>query len=128
MGVVGATPVDVDLILQAEQMRHPEVMKVRDLLEQCDVLGFELIDGVVYKINKSSGLRLYAPASMEDQLIRLEHAMRSKVEKFIRNCLPCILHSVPKTIHNRTLHSIPKPSVPFHTLHIDHLGPLPSIN
>ncbi|XP_039227284.1 uncharacterized protein LOC120320788 [Drosophila yakuba] len=53
--------------------------------------------------------------------------MRTKVEHFIRNCLSCILHSVPRSIHNRTLHSIPKPCIPFHTLHIDHLGPLPSI-
>lgn len=54
--------------------------------------------------------------------------MRSKVDLFIKNCLPCILHSVPRSIHNRTLHSIPKAPVPFDTIHIDHLGPLPSIN
>jgi len=54
--------------------------------------------------------------------------LKSKVESFIRNCLPCILHSVPKRVHDRTLHSIPKVPIPFDTIHIDHLGLLPCIN
>lgn len=29
---------------------------------------------------------------------------------------------MPRSVHDRTLHSIPKPCIPFHTLHIDHLG------
>jgi len=53
-------------------------------------------------------------------------AMRSKVTQFIRNCLPCILHSMPKTIQTRTLHCIPKSCRLLHTIHIDHQG-LPSI-
>ena len=53
--------------------------------------------------------------------------MKPRVEHFIRNCLKCIVYSAPPRINNRNLHSIPKEGTPFDTLHIDHLGPLPSV-
>jgi len=150
VNVVGATPGDIDLLLQTEQIRDPEIVKLRDKLEREAVGCFELIDGIIYRKNDAGRLCLYAPTQIQEQLIRLCHEklghlgvdkcvddlkdkywfplLRSKVESFIRNCLPCILHSVPKSVHDRTLHSIPKAPIPFDTVHIDHLGPWPCIN
>lgn len=150
VGVVGATPGDIDLLLQTEQSRDSELRALRENLEKKEVPGFELVDGIVYRSDLDRNLYLYAPSCMQEEVIRKCHEklghlaadkcigklkqsywfplMRSKVEKYIRNCLPCILHSVPRAIHNRTLHSIPKSPTPFDTVHIDHLGPLPSIN
>lgn len=53
--------------------------------------------------------------------------MKEKVQKYIENCLKCIMHSVP-TRNCQNLHSIPKKPFPFDTLHIDHYGPLPCIS
>lgn len=54
--------------------------------------------------------------------------MKRRVEKFIRNCLKCYMYSGPVRAKDCTLHSIPKASVPFDTIHIDHYSPLPSVN
>jgi len=150
VGIVGADPCDIDLLLQTEQMRDDEVRTLRQKLEKGEIERFVLIDGIIYRKNDNGRLCLYAPTQMQEQLIRLSHEkfghlgvdkcvddlknkywfplLRSKVESFIRNCLPCILHSVPKSVHDRTLHNIPKVPIPFDTIHIAHLGPLPSIN
>ena len=53
--------------------------------------------------------------------------MKFKIETFIRNCLKCIMYAAPGNKQERNLYSIPKVPLPFHTIHIDHLGPLPSI-
>lgn len=55
-------------------------------------------------------------------------SMREKICKFIRNCIRCIVYSAPVRASERTLYSIEKKPVPFDTLHLDHFGPLPSIN
>ncbi|KAI8115048.1 hypothetical protein CVS40_12703 [Lucilia cuprina] len=54
--------------------------------------------------------------------------MEQKVERFIRNCIRCIMCSAPARINEHNLYSIPKRPVPFGTIHVDHFGPLPSIN
>lgn len=53
--------------------------------------------------------------------------MQQKIKDFIQNCVRCIMHTAPRRINERTLHSIPKEPVPFHTLHLDHYGPLPCL-
>lgn len=53
--------------------------------------------------------------------------MREKLNKFIKNCLKCIYYSVPSRSNVRNLHSINKVPEPFHTIHIDHFGPLPAL-
>lgn len=93
---------------------------------------------------------LFVPAEMEDNVIRISHelvghqsvektmarVMRNywmpgilkKVEKFCRNCLPCLMHSEPTGKLQRNLHMIPKPAVPFDTIHVDHFGPCPAVS
>ena len=41
------------------------------------------------------------------------------VQKYVMECL----HSVQSRVARRPLHLIEKPSVPFNTVHVDHLGP-----
>lgn len=53
--------------------------------------------------------------------------MREKLNKFIRNCLKCIYYSPPARSNERNLHGIEKVPEPFHTIHIDHFGPLPAL-
>ena len=53
--------------------------------------------------------------------------MKDVVCKYIKSCIKCILFSAPTKRSEKNLHSIEKVPVPFHTIHMDHFGPLPSI-
>lgn len=53
--------------------------------------------------------------------------MKRKIENFRKNCAKCIMYSAPHRPNARVLHSIPKDLTPFHTLHLDNLGPLSSL-
>ena len=46
------------------------------------------------------------------------------MKEYIANCLRCIEFSPLNGKQEGYLHSIPKEGLPFHTVHIDHLGPL----
>lgn len=52
---------------------------------------------------------------------------KPKIERFIRNCIRCIMCSPPVRITERNLHSVPKKLVPFDTIHVDYFGPLSSV-
>jgi len=52
--------------------------------------------------------------------------MRSKIEKYVQNCIDCILVERKFEKLEGWLHSIDKESIPFETYHIDHLEPFPS--
>lgn len=54
-------------------------------------------------------------------------SMCTKVERFIRNSLKCIMYASPTRATERSLYSIPKKPIPFDTLHVDHFGPLPNL-
>ena len=45
--------------------------------------------------------------------------MGSLVWKYVMECL----HSAQSRVARRPMHLIEKPSVPFKTVHVDHLGP-----
>lgn len=49
--------------------------------------------------------------------------MRKFVKKYVSSCLECSHHKAPGGKREGELHPIDKPSVPFHTVHGDHLGP-----
>lgn len=48
-------------------------------------------------------------------------------DEALTKLLQCIMCSAPLRLHEQNLHSIPKKPVPFDTVHIDHMGPLPSV-
>lgn len=49
--------------------------------------------------------------------------MRRFVKKYVLACLECAHHKTPGGKREGELHPIEKISVPFHTIHADHLGP-----
>lgn len=52
--------------------------------------------------------------------------MRTKVEKVVRNCVPCILAERKHGKKEELLHPIEKGEASLDTFHLDYLGPLPS--
>uniref|UniRef100_A0A1B0GQT2 RNA-directed DNA polymerase n=1 Tax=Phlebotomus papatasi TaxID=29031 RepID=A0A1B0GQT2_PHLPP len=106
-------------------------------------------EGIIFRKNRSNQLLMYVPSEMESNLIRHIHEkighlgvtkcyeqlkmhywfpdMVNKVGKFIQNCIRCIMYSAPARTNQRNLYNIPKEPIPFHTLHLDHFGPLPSL-
>ena len=50
--------------------------------------------------------------------------MKKIVKKYISNCLSCIFYSPSDTKKEGFLKNIDKGENPFHTLHIDHYGPI----
>ncbi|KAK9730634.1 Integrase zinc binding domain [Popillia japonica] len=50
--------------------------------------------------------------------------LQSKVERFITNCVPCIMVNRKAGKKEGYLQAIFKEAVPLHTYHLDHLGPL----
>lgn len=137
---------DVDVQLQATQYRDPLIVNLRTNLEDHDVDKYELSDGLVYRKMEAGHKSLYVPVEMEQSVIRLIHekighlgvdkcyqqirfhywfpSMHEKIQIYIQNCIRCIMHTPPRRINERTLHSIPKEPIPFDTIHIDHFGPL----
>lgn len=140
---------EIDFQLQVTQNRDPTIAKTRERLLEEEMSEYELTDGLVYRKDKNDRRLLYVPAEMEENVIRMIHErighqsvdkcrdkirenywfpqMRQKVERFIRNCIRCIMHSAPVRVSERNLYSIPKKPVPFDTIHLDHFGPLPSL-
>lgn len=49
--------------------------------------------------------------------------MRRYVKRYIAACVECLFHKTPAGRKPGKLHSIEKVNKPFHTIHIDHLGP-----
>ncbi|CAK1600066.1 unnamed protein product [Parnassius mnemosyne] len=49
--------------------------------------------------------------------------MRRFVKKYVTSCLECAHHKAPGGKREGELHTINKVSIPFHTVHADHLGP-----
>jgi len=128
------------------QDRDDEILKIRNSLEKGDVKYYELRNGLVYRKDKTKKLLFYVPRFMESNVIRTCHddlghvgidkvieniarvywfpRMREKVRDHILNCLRCIKFSPSTGKTEGYLHSIPKESLPFDTVHVDHLGSL----
>ncbi|GFX87939.1 transposon Tf2-9 polyprotein [Trichonephila clavipes] len=65
-------------------------------------------------------LRIQDLVSKDFYILRL----KDKVEKFIQNCVTCILTNRKRGKQDGTLNPIEKNDLPLHTFHLDHLGPL----
>lgn len=143
---------EVDFLIRATQARDPHLLALKKRLEETPSAPsalHELRDGLVCRRDRNRRLYFCVPREMETELIRKVHEKighlgitkcydqmkihywfperRAKIEKFIRNCIRCILYSAPARSNERNLYNIPKQPIPFHTLHIDHFGPLPSL-
>lgn len=49
--------------------------------------------------------------------------MANFVKKYVRSCIPCAYAKQPTGKKEGFLHPIPKTPIPFHSVHVDHLGP-----
>ncbi|KAF2881401.1 hypothetical protein ILUMI_24775 [Ignelater luminosus] len=72
----------------------------------------------------------FATRKTEEMVKREFHIpkLREKIESCIENCIPCISGSRKAGKKEGYLHPINKLESRLNTLHIDHLGPLPSTN
>lgn len=136
--------------LQLTQNRDPLIKNLKAILETSEYPPYEMHNGIIYRKNKENKLVFYVPKEMELQLVQSVHekighfgsfkcleklklnywfpSMRAKVDSYVKNCIKCIVYSAPNRASEQTLHSIPKKPIPFDTIHIDHFGPLPSVN
>lgn len=148
--VCPVTANETDSQLQVAQMRDPVIDEIRRGLEIGPVKHYVLDDGFVYRQMSDTHRAFYVPSDMEENVVRLVHeqighlgvdkcydqirlnywfpSMHRKISSVIQNCIRCVMHTAPRRVNERTLHSIPKNPVPFDTLHIDHYGPLPNVS
>ena len=146
---VATQDLDIDSQLRIAQSRDQEIERLKSVIERGMVNGYTLHDNLVFRKLENGRLQFRVPRDMINNVIRSTHEsighlgvdkcctqisknywfplMKTRVENFIKNCLKCIIYSAPARKNNRNLHSIPKIPLPFDTIHIDHLGPLPSL-
>jgi len=105
---------------------------------------YSVVDGRLYRRN-SDKLLWVVPKRARGQITRLCHNnvghpaventlerlrrhywfpyMKRYVKGFVGSCLDCLYNKVPGGQRQGKLHAIDKIGVPFHTVHVDHLGP-----
>lgn len=136
-----------EFILAAAQRHDPKIVSIASELSRSESSHFEMVDGLIYRKVKNK-IVFYVPSHMEEQVIRTHHEslchsgvdkcfeylcasywflkMKEKIRTVIKGCLKCIYFSPDSGKTEGILHPIPKGKLPFDTLHIDHLGPLPT--
>lgn len=148
--VMSISIVESDWLLSV-QLQDPNICSIKDILLTGEAeshkqifKNYELLGNKVYR-RTEYGRRWVVPKQCIWQILRANHDdighfavdktverikdkywfshMKRIVTKYINNCLNCIYC---KNIHGKKagkLYPLPKYARPFHTLHIDHLGP-----
>jgi hypothetical protein len=105
---------------------------------------YALKRGKVYRITET-GLRWVVPKANRFQILQMSHddvghfafdkthelvsskywfkRMRQFIDKYVRSCLNCLYFKTPGGKPQGFLHPIKKEPKPFHTVHVDHVGP-----
>lgn len=133
------------------QQNDPELQRIISILddkENDNVIeiknNFLVKRGLLYR-KTESGDRWVVPKGVRWQVLRAHHddighfgfdktyesiknnywfaKMRRFIKKYVMSCLECAHAKVPAGKKAGKLHPIEKVECPFHTLHIDHLGP-----
>lgn len=133
------------------QTADEEVKKIKDILsdpssaQAVDVhANYKLKNDLVYRIVGES-IKWLVPKGVRWQILKMNHddvghggfektlerirdhywfpKMRRFVKKYVASCLECAHHKAPGGKREGELHPIEKVSIPFHTVHADHLGP-----
>lgn len=105
-------------------------------------------NGVLYRFIEGAYL-LVVPKSIQREIVRSVHEighinsqkvethlkqhyyfanMRKRINEILSNCVSCILAVKKGGKQEGFLNPITKVDVPLHTIHMDHLGPMPSTN
>ena len=138
--------------IQVAQMQDDGISAIRKLLETGDVQRdtkqyfekYNLKGGVVFR-KTESGVKWVVPRAARWNIVKMYHddlghfsldktlgkiqekhwfkGMRKFVAKYVKACLNCLYYKNPSGRKPGLLHPIDKVAIPFHTLHLDHLGP-----
>lgn len=137
--------------LLSVQLQDPSICSIREILESGNAephrkvfKDYELLGNKVYR-KTEYGRRWLVPKKCIWQVIRANHddlghfavdktvdrirslywfpKLKKTVSKYVKNCLNCIYSKNINGKKEGKLYPIPKYARPFHTLHIDHLGP-----
>lgn len=136
--------------LQTVQLTDPKLKLVKAILDSDSKDIKDIIDNYVLKDDKiyrnvEGQLKWVVPNSARWRICQLNHdeaghfsvdktlakmkqdywfpKMNRFVRKYVSACLNCQYNKASTSKSTGYLHPIPKGNVPFHTLHMDHLGP-----
>ncbi|CAH2208856.1 jg14098, partial [Pararge aegeria aegeria] len=133
------------------QQSDPELQRIVNILNDPETKNlaelknnFIVKRGLLYR-NTSDGERWVVPKGVRWQILKANHdnighfgfdktfdkirrqywfaKMRRFIKKYIDSCLECAHHKIPSGKKAGELHPIQKVECPFHTVHVDHLGP-----
>lgn len=132
--------------LAIAQTRDNIIQELKKKLETTEIKFYEMHNGLVYRKTQNNKLLFYVPSELEHNVLRIYHDeyghvgidktfelicrtywfpnLKPKIKEHIENCLKCISFSPPQGRVEGYLCSIPKPTVPFETIHVDHCGPI----
>lgn len=137
--------------LLSVQLQDKKLVEIRTILESGEQHlheeifdKYELLGNKVYR-RTDQGRRWVVPKHCIWQIIKCNHddlghfsvdktverissrywfsRMRHIVKKYIKNCIKCVYYKSKGGPKEGELHPVPKYAQPFHTLHLDHLGP-----
>lgn len=137
--------------LATVQLGDAEIKRIKDILSNTDCndiveirKNFVLKKDRIYR-STENGLRWVVPKGCRWQILQKNHdeighfgfektleriknhywfpRMRKFTKKYVTACLECAHNKIPSGKKQGYLHPIPKISKPFHTVHIDHVGP-----
>lgn len=128
------------------QNKDKNIIRIREKLQNVEDKHYEMRNGVIYRKKDSESLLFYVPQEMEDHVLYKYHNelghigidkmidtilksywfpnIKAKAKQHISNCLKCIAYSAQSGKNEGFLHNIPKESIPFDVIHIDHYGPI----
>lgn len=135
--------------LKKNQLNDEHLKLIMEIVnEKGSYENYEMYNELLhYKIDGER--RIVVPHQMQFEIIRRAHdqghfkakkmeeiikrefympKMRERIERFVQNCVTCILTDRKAGKQEGLLHPIPKDDLPLGTLHLDHLGPMASTN
>lgn len=138
--------------LMSLQLTDPKISHIRQVLEDpkynelVDIKqNFLIKDNKLFRKVGQNDFKWVVPKGARFQILRLNHddvghfsvektlarikrdfwfpKMKKFVYKYVKSCIHCAYGKDSNGKKEGFLHPIPKPDIPFHTIHIDHLGP-----
>ncbi|KAL0861495.1 hypothetical protein ABMA27_009023 [Loxostege sticticalis] len=128
--------------LRRAQLTDDGLRAIVEVLKEKPYEDYVLDNNLLYKGQQRC---LVIPKTMENDILNRVHSkghfskrkmkelickdyfipnLDKKIEQFILGCIPCLLATRKSGKQEGWLNSIEKASIPMHTLHCDHIGPL----
>lgn len=134
--------------LMNAQQADESILAIISAMNTQPIDGYMMQNGLLCK-QTNGDIQIVVPEQMQYDIIRRAHErghfkstkmevmienefhiphMKKKIERVVRNCIKCILTDRKSGKQECLLNPIPKEGLPMDTLHLDHLGPMPSTN